>query len=254
MVGPAKIMIATPCANGMVTTDYLESVMKLTHAGRFKAWNVSFILETKSFSDLPVARNYFAARFMADESLTHMLFLDADMAVQPSLVQRYLELKKPFVGAVYPTRFLNASRMFSVSALTKDASEAIRLAQDFVCAKSIIGEPENGFCRASRVGTGAMMLSRDVFTTLREAHPKLWLPTGGAVYAALGFDGPVLQCFTPLQSPSGEFLSEDVSFCERWLQAGGEIWSCVDENIVHVGQRRHFGTYATRLARGMVQD
>jgi hypothetical protein len=30
-------------------------------------------------------------------------------------------------------------------------------------------------------------------------------------------------------------MSEDVSFCRRWQQTGGEIWAVYDDAVGHVG-------------------
>ena len=36
-------------------------------------------------------------------------------------------------------------------------------------------------------------------------------------------------------------VGEDIAFCHRWRQIGGEIWAVVDEAIVHQGVARYQG-------------
>ena len=63
--------------------------------------------------------------------------------------------------------------------------------------------------------------------------------------------GGVLQCFDSIQGPDGLFPGEDIAFCRRWVEGcGGEIWSSVDEAIVHIGQENFVGQYLFKLQRG----
>jgi hypothetical protein len=45
----------------------------------------------------------------------------------------------------------------------------------------------------------------------------------------------LLRPFSPVKLPSGGELSEDLSFCWRWRQCGGDVWANVRHPIGHVG-------------------
>ena len=45
----------------------------------------------------------------------------------------------------------------------------------------------------------------------------------------------MLQCFSPYPREDGLLMGEDVSFCRRWTDAGGEIQMLVDEVLSHAG-------------------
>ncbi len=255
-------MIATPATGGMVTAAFTGSILRIVQTFHGQRPEVGLILRMTVGSDLPVMRNFLAAVFLADATLTHLLFIDADTAVTPNLVAKYLDFDRPFVGSLYPFRSLDVARLRTATRLVEDDSEAVSLALNYVAADELIplpaaGRPAfqatKGFVRAKRIGTGAMMITRQVLRSLQDACPDLYLPSGAPAYKDMGHDGPVLQCFAPLQSPDGVFYSEDISFCERWTRTGGEIWACVDEVITHVGPYAFVGRYLDRMKRGLFQ-
>ena len=46
-----------------------------------------------------------------------------------------------------------------------------------------------------------------------------------------------------MDNADGVPLSEDISFCRRWRQAGGEIWADITSPVVHVGRNVQQGNY-----------
>lgn len=61
----------------------------------------------------------------------------------------------------------------------------------------------------------------------------------------------VLQCFESMPDENGIYCGEDAAFCRRWVEGcGGEIWSVVTENILHVGQERFVGNFMAKLQHG----
>ena len=92
----------------------------------------------------------------------------------------------------------------------------------------------NGFYRATRTGTGLMLIKREVFETLKAAYPDLYRPAAGTYYEHQGLRH-VLQCFDPAYDDNGVAVGEDVAFCRRWRATGGELWVVFDETVGHVG-------------------
>lgn len=89
-----------------------------------------------------------------------------------------------------------------------------------------------GFYRATRTGTGLMLIKREVFETLRDTHPQLYRPTGGSYYEHQRLKH-VLQCLDSAYDANGVAMSEDVSFCRRWQDSDGELWVVFDETVGH---------------------
>jgi hypothetical protein len=155
-------------------------------------------------SDIEELRNLFVSVWYDNRpDFSHLLFVDADMGFPPSLVGDMIRFNKPLMGAVYakrmrPTRFVGSLRE---------------------------GEPVDGFRRANGVGCGVMMIAREVITGM--------LPgiIGEAHSMALEFNlSRVIRAFDKIAG-----LSEDMSFCKRWTDIGGEVWANVEHSISHIG-------------------
>lgn len=260
----ANIFVATPTTDGTVTTEYLQAVSGLIFESQKpgSAFNVSCI-RTTMFSEVAKARNMLAAKFMEDPRFTHLLFVDADMGFDPPLVPRMLGTGKPFVGALSPYKYVDPATQHRMSRLFDDPQLVERLSLDFVAAEQIVNEGEDdalplvrvhdGFVRIHRIGAGILFLARSVFEAARVNYPSLWSPPNSKSYAGVDVEGGVHQCFTGIQLPDGDVLSEDFSFCRRWTDHGGEIWACVDEEIAHVGRRVCKAAYVDRLRHRIMQ-
>jgi hypothetical protein len=66
-----------------------------------------------------------------------------------------------------------------------------------------------------------------------------------------GFEGPFYNFFDEIVLEDDDILSEDYSFCKRWLSMpGNEIWALVEESIGHVGDMVYGAPYLNRLLQG----
>ena len=259
----ANLFVATPTTDSTVTTEYFQSINGLIFASykEGSTFNVSCI-RTTMYAEVAKARNVLAAKFMEDERFTHLLFVDADMGFNPSLVARMLATDHPFVGALSPYKYVDPATQHRMARRFDDPRLADRLSLDFVAAEQIFNEGDevsprirvhDGFVRVHRIGTGITLLARSVFDAVQAAHPTLWSAPNSSFYAGVGIKGRVHQCFAGIQRPDGDMLSEDFSFCERWTSLGGEIWACVDEDIAHVGRRICKSAYIDRLRHNIIQ-
>ena len=72
------ILIGTPCYNGLVTAEYLLSMLGLQR--ELIRQGVEFEVDTPTtVSLIPVARNYLAGEVLRNRRFTHLLFIDADL-------------------------------------------------------------------------------------------------------------------------------------------------------------------------------
>jgi hypothetical protein len=243
------ILIGTPAYESKVITDYAASLAQL-----HLQVDARFSVEFPSVAILQFARNILASQVLNDPGLTHLLFIDADMAFRPELVARMLAFDKPFVGALYPRRGIRAGRVAEIARQRPDITDGGQLrclSLDFV---GDLAEPPAGdFARAHRVGTGILLLKREVLERMRSAYPELWAESS-IMYAGVGHRGGVFQCFNLLQGSDGVFMGEDHSFCHRWSAGcGGEIWACVDTGpVVHAGHSKYVGDYAANVRAGLI--
>jgi hypothetical protein len=92
-----------------------------------------------------------------------------------------------------------------------------------------------GFLPASYIGAGVMLIKRTMVTEMLEKMPHLIDALPGVLAKATPLPlTRLLRTFNCILREDCQ-LSEDVSFCERWRQCGGEIWANVNHKISHVG-------------------
>jgi hypothetical protein len=264
-----KILIATPAHGGQVTTTFCDTLLGLLDHFADAHPHIQFEHKFQSLSLLPFMRNLFASLVMQDESYTHLLFVDADMGFAPSLIERMIAADKPVIGAIYPKRKFDLATFYALRDEIADPNIARLVAADYVSAGSIDlvdGTSRDGGHRAASnlvtdgpcirvrdVGTGIMLIRREVFARLKERYPELWCEAIEDTYGTFGIERGVLQCFEPMPDERGHYCGEDTAFCRRWVQGcGGEIWAVVTETITHVGSETFAGHFLTKLQHGRV--
>jgi len=264
-----KILIATPAYGDMVTTTYCYSLMNLLGQFREKHPNIKFEYKFLSLSVLSFMRNLFASLVMEDKSYTHLLFIDADMGFGPQLVEHMIQVNKPVVGSMAPQRKFDLSAFYALKDKIADPNVARLVAIDYVNSGSIYfkGGPakagetrsaadlvvEGAAIRVTRTGAGVLLIQRGVFDRIKERYPELYSERIADTYAKFDLKKGVLQCFESMPDDNGIYCGEDAAFCRRWVEGcGGEIWSVVTENILHVGQERYAGNFLTKLQHGRI--
>jgi hypothetical protein len=187
-----------------------------------------------------VSRNILSVAFLESDA-DALLMLDSDQAIEASAIGRMIDLGRPVVGCLYPKRLRNWT-----NAKPGPADEMLLQASEFV-GELIYDEDKqaqviDGFALADYVGTGVLLVRREAFEEMMKHFPALEGRGFGpdrypefAHTARWGF-------FNPLDSDVGP-LSEDISFCRRWRQAGGEIWADVTTDVTHIGREIFKGNY-----------
>lgn len=223
-----KILVGTPTYNGQLTTNYTGSLLAL-----WSEFDGQLDWKTTSGTLLAWARNTLASLVLASDH-THLLFIDSDIAFPPSLIRRMVAFDAPIVSAVCPHRTLDPRRVHAMSRANADPGSAWARSLSFILELETPPVERDGFYRATRTGTGLMLIKREVFETLRDAYPDLYRPAGGTYYEFQGLTH-VLQCFDPAYDENGVSVGEDVSFCRRWQATGGQLWVVYDDAVGHVG-------------------
>lgn len=248
-----KILIATPAYGDMVHRGYHESVAGLISAFALAAPGIVFDQKVVNIPVLAMARNILASLVIDDPSYTHLLFVDADMAFSPSLVAKMLQSRRPFVACVYPEKLTHWKELGE--ALADDAvstMEARLSTSTYVCADAIFEEVledgrrvvrvVDGMVQFGLVGTGVVLVSREALVAMRDGYPNLWVDEPAEEVRERGLEeGGLLRCFDTFVNEDGYLVGEDIAFCHRWRQIGGEIWAVADEAIVHQGVARYMG-------------
>ncbi|MDJ0820931.1 MAG: hypothetical protein QNJ09_03845 [Paracoccaceae bacterium] len=236
-----KIIIGTPTAGGTVTTAYARSLTNLTlELSRLKA---AYALAMIDGSDIIKARNIIASEALADPACTHVLFLDSDMDVPRAVFQRLLEAGHDLAGAIYPKRQLDLDRYTQLIREGVRPEQARAASSEFVVGFSSSQiTVQSGWCKATVLGTGCLLIKRNVLEALA---------SGGQVAqiaSSLPEGGPLYDFFGPLSKPDGARMSEDFSFCVKATQAGFTVWALADADVGHMGTQRYTARFSDHLA------
>lgn len=243
MLRPA-IFLATPCFGGQVMQGYMLSVCKLlqeSHKGRF-----SLDLALLGYDALITrSRSTLVARFL-DSACSHLLFIDADIVFEPEQFLRLLDFDRDFAAAMYPIKTIDWDAV-PRRVVGGEKLEAAGLSYVGTLCEGDERREEDGFATAVYAGTGFQLIRRVVLERMIEAHPELHFtrihtlareaPRSDRLYA-------LFDCM--IDAETGEYLSEDYSFCRRWRALGGEIWLDLESRLTHIGSQHFRGDAGPR--------
>ena len=239
-----KLFIATPMYGGKNDGLYMKSALDLQafllHHGIENRFSFLF-----NESLIPRARNYLVDEFLRS-GYTHLLFIDSDIEFDPNDILALLILDKDIIGAPYPKKSINWSAI--KAAIIKDpnipVSELEKLVGEYVF-NPIPGTKEFKVTEpleVMEIGTGYMMVKREVFLKFREEYPHLkYKPDhvgqpnfDGSRYIHAYFD-------TVIDPKTHRYLSEDYMFCQYWREIGGQVWLCPWMKTGHQGNYKFTG-------------
>jgi len=177
------------------------------------------------------ARNLLAKDFL-ESNCTDLIFIDSDINFEPEDVLRLMawtsEPKKGIVAGV--PRVRGEERVY-ITALDYDENNELTM-------------NGMGLVRAKRVATAFMMVRRDVFETLVEAHPE-W------TYHDKKTDRMLPALFDFKLTEEG-YMGEDFLFCDRSREVGFEVWVDPTIKLGHMGVQEYLGDFGSDVLYPMV--
>ncbi len=253
---PVRLMVATPLYGG-AEADYLRGVIGLVALAekRGVAANFAFVSNNASIN---AARNLLAGVFLASDA-THLLFCDGDIGFVPEQVLDLVALAQgddrlAVIGAPCPKRRVNWTLVAAAAAkglAQGNPAELERYSGLFAldaldpAAGVRIDQP----LELKRLGTGLMLIRRDVIETLCARHPELRYPVDPQERGEHGLGEHLYALFQPLfDSETGHLLSDDYAFCHRAREAGFRIFAAPWMRTTHTGPARFAGALADLAA------
>jgi hypothetical protein len=240
-----KIFVATPMYGGMAHGLYIKSSLDLQNTMS------KYGIETKfSFlfneSLITRARNYLVDEFLRS-GFTHMLFIDSDIHYNPQDVLAMMALDKDVIGGPYPKKSINWKNVAEAARKHPEmpAHELEQLVGDYVfnvvkgTSQFSVTEP----LEVMEIGTGYMMIKREVFEKMKDAYPTIHYKPDhvgqanfdGSRYIHAYFDTVIDYKDSITGGGSDRYLSEDYMFCQMWRKIGGQIYLCPWMKTQHVG-------------------
>ena len=233
MYAKSAIDLATLCANYGVECRF------------FYIFNESLITR---------ARNYLVDEFLRADEFTHLMFIDSDIHFDPRDVLSLPALcddDKPIIGGPYGKKCIAWEKIVQAvdsGIADKDPEELSKFVGDFVfnpvagTQELKINEPVN----VLEIGTGFMMVQRQVFDKWREAYPQFHYKPDhnrseqfkGDRYIHAYFDTVIdNEQYMPMGSSnkSDRYLSEDYAFCQLSRHIDIPIYVCPWMKLGHIG-------------------
>ncbi len=244
---PARLLVATPCFGGLVHHGYMLSICALMDRAASEGFAVDLALMAGD-ALITRSRSVLVARLLDHARATHLLFVDADIAFEPSQVIRMLRFDRDFVAGLYPVKSIDWAavprRVVGGETLPSAGLTYVGTPLEGANARVV-----DGFAAARYAGTGLQLIKRAVLERMVAAHPELRFRSVHTLAGALPPSDNLCALFDPEIDPeTGAYLSEDYAFCRRWRALGGDIWLDLRSRITHVGTDRFEGDAATRFA------
>jgi hypothetical protein len=241
------LVIGTPCYGGQVTTVYASSLLKLQQACLRRSIDLTVLMQAGD-ALITRARQNLVAHFLENAAATHLLFVDADIGFEPDQAFRLLDCEADVTAAVYPTKRVDWAKFVALAQAGRSnpGSEALSYVLELEAPERLA--LRGRFVKARYAGTGFLMIRRAALVAMIERYPELRYtsehqtddPLRGSKWRCALFN-----CI--IDGDTGNYLSEDFSFCRRWMDMGGEIWVDLESRLNHVGSMTFLGDYATRF-------
>jgi hypothetical protein len=247
-----KLCIATPCYGDMCYVEYMSSLINTIMFLKEKGIEVKteFLVHE---SLITRARNTLVAKFLADSSLTHFMFIDADIGWDPKDVYDMLMMDKGVLGGVYPKKsfylnklkddgpatIANALNHFDPPLSHENYNKQLtpyllNYVLDVFDKEAVIKNPVE---EVKYIGTGFMMIKREVLTRMCEKYSSTKYTNGHLNSEENKHSFALFDC----EIRNNEYLSEDFLFCQRWLDMGEKIYAYFKPKLIHVGINRYNG-------------
>jgi len=233
-----SLFVSTPMYGGQCLGMYMKSCLDLQTVCMQYGVEIKFSF---LFNESLISR---ARAYLADEFIrsgcSHMMFIDADISFNAMDVLAMLVLDKEIIGAPYPKKTIKWSNIKKAILKNPDIDESVLA----TLGGDIVFNPAAGTERFSvadplevmEIGTGMMMIRREVFAKFDEAYPQYLYTPDHVGTANFGGDRKIMMYFsTEIDKESNRFLSEDFFFTQSCRKIGIKVWMAPFISCGHTG-------------------
>lgn len=230
-----SITIATPMYGGICHNSYMKSMFALMNLLSQNGYTVSFS-DLSNESLITRARNTLTEIFLRSGH-DYLLFIDADQGFSPEGVLKMVQEDVDIIGAAVPMKGLNWERVRQAAKDDqKDLSNFTAIYNVNISneQKQYLKENPGQKVEVEYMGTGLMLIKRDVFQKLKESTPSY--RSDQSSLASIEHGDTIYDFWrTDIDPNSKRLLSEDYNFCDMWKRLGGKIYLAPYVKVVHVG-------------------
>ena len=253
-----RVFVATPMYGGMCSGMYTKATADVATLATKYGMDVKFFYLFNE-SLVQRARNYLADEFMRSH-YTHLMFIDADIHFDPNDVLTLAALDKDIIGGPYPKKCIAWEKVrnaVDTGLADEDPEILAEYTGDYVfnpvenTHKIQVAEPVD----VLEIGTGFMMIKKQVFDDFREAYPQFsYTPDHNRSEHFKGdrnihayFDTVIdsKAYLGDIAGGSDRYLSEDYFFCQFVRRIGYNIYLCPWMKLGHMGSYIFSGSMAS---------
>jgi len=227
-----KILIGTPCGGGVVTTQYLMSIIETTYAIKKNNPDIHVTLYTLAQESLlPRGRNHIA-QVALTQKYDKLFFIDADGGWSYQDFMRVAMSPFPLVAGIvplkiYPTTlnylpFKEDEKYFGNAKRTFEGTMKLR--------KGHGGAAE---IPVAFVGTAFLCIDQQILMKLSETCQSYKYPNPHSGQLETHWD------FFNASPVKNEYYSEDWGFCHKAREAGYDVRINTDVFITHTGNHTY---------------
>jgi hypothetical protein len=258
------IQILTPSHNSQCYTDYIVSLIETIELCRRYNIQLSYqFLSNQSI--ITEARNTMVAKAMADPSITHMMFIDADIAWNPDDVLKLLTDNQMIIGGIYGRKSFHwdlleknpnyisdciSKRQTHTNIVEKRSNTDIiqsRLLDYLYQTETSTNtlQIENNIVKVKGIPTGFMMIQRQAITAMQNAFPSSFYQYNNTFHSSQITEEEKKNLYALFETgiSNNHYIGEDYCFCERWINMGGSIYANVTINLDHIGTHKFKGSF-----------
>lgn len=208
-----RVLIATPCLYGKVDAWYVNSLQESIKLGL-----QNDILFEPLFlayeSILPMARNELLNAAYKNQ-YDCIVFIDDDQEWNAQFLIEIVNSPKDVIGI--PVVNKSTKPGFNVYGINKTP------------------DPDDGYLKVGRCGTGFLKLSNNVIKDLWESNPEC------------EFRGRQLKYICEYYIVNDSFRGEDIALCEKIKELGYTIWVNPKHTVSHIGIKKYKGNFQQHL-------
>ena len=232
------LVIGTPMYGGMCTSEYTDSLLKLS-----ESCNKSGVKLTTIFlgneSLIQRGRNTIAYHFMNLPDATHLMFIDADIKFRVEDIVRMIKADKELIIGPVSLKGYNWDEIRMAALRGEDNIGRTGGVFNINTLPGIEMENEDTPFEIEHGGNAFMMIRRDCLQAL---EPVTHIYTNGGRSLP---DGVEIKDYfrVEINKDTNHLLSEDYFFCHSYRQIGGKVWCAPWVETGHFGSHLFNGKY-----------
>jgi hypothetical protein len=240
-----NLHVSMPVYDASAKVVVVSSLVHLTRALALAGVEMSW--STYSGSTVDWARNMLAREFLEGTNASHLLFIDSDMAFRAEDVIKMLDYDLDVLGAIWVAKTHDWDNVARVARENPGMDGgALALASASFTPFAPLGPetpPTDRPFEVAGVGTGLMLIKREILTRIAGAFPERTIRggkgAGAHAFFEFGFD-----------AETGEYCGEDIWFCRRVRQVGGKVFAAAWFLSGHMGNHQFLGVPGFTLGTG----